>query len=141
VCPYKYENPLENIMLNGTQMCKTDIVYRLLCTLADTDHHGLREETNCQCRKVKNIYVYLQFEFRKKFIFGWTKYWTEGMANLTENETSLRILTVSEWLPNISCGSVLEWRIRNQQSWISNPLYTENLIIRFWFSGSRRETL
>ena len=41
VCPYKYEKPLEYIKLSGTQMCKTDIVYRLLCTLADTDHHGL----------------------------------------------------------------------------------------------------
>ena len=38
---------------SGTQMCKTDIVYRLICTLADTDHHGLREETDCQYRKVK----------------------------------------------------------------------------------------
>jgi len=32
-------------------MCKTDIVCRLLCTLADTDHHGLREETSVPKRQ------------------------------------------------------------------------------------------
>ena len=57
VCPYKYEKPLEYIKLSGTQICKMDIVYRLLYTLADMDHHGLREETDCQYRKVK---LYLQ---------------------------------------------------------------------------------
>ena len=60
MCPYKYEKPLEYIKLSGTQMCKTDIVYRLLCTLADTDHHGLREETDCQYQKVK---PYLQWVY------------------------------------------------------------------------------
>ena len=48
---------LEYTKLSGTQMCKTDVVYRLLCMLADTDHYRLREETDCQYGRVK---LYLQ---------------------------------------------------------------------------------
>jgi len=56
VGPYKYEKPLEYKKLSGT-LYKTDIAYRLLCTFADTDQHGLKEEMDCQYRKVK---LYLQ---------------------------------------------------------------------------------
>ena len=53
-------------MTSGTQMCKTDIVYRLLCMLAVTDHHGLREEMDYQYRKVLftiGIYENLSCQF------------------------------------------------------------------------------
>jgi len=46
-------------------MYKTDIVCRLLCTLADTDHHGL--DTVCQIYNtfiMSNLTMLLRFQFR-----------------------------------------------------------------------------
>ena len=45
------------MQFSGTQLYKTNIVYRLQCTLADTDQHKLREETDCQYRRVNTLFT------------------------------------------------------------------------------------